>query len=61
MWRITGEPKYRDAFEHHWRSIRRWDRRNTGGFSSGEQATGNPYAPTAIETCCTVAWMATDG
>jgi len=58
MYRITGEPKYRDAFVHHWRSIRRWDRRNTGGFSSGEQATGNPYAPSAIETCCTVAWMA---
>ena len=58
LWRITGEQKYRQAFEHHWRSIRRWDRRNTGGFSSGEQATGNPYAPTAIETCCTVAWMA---
>ena len=57
MWRITGEPKYRGAFEHHWRSIRRWDRRNTGGFSSGEQATGNPYTPSAIETCCTVAWM----
>jgi DUF1680 family protein len=58
MWRITGELKYREAFEHHWRSIRRWDRRNTGGFSSGEQATGNPYTPSAIETCCTVAWMA---
>lgn len=58
FWRITGDPKYRDAFVHHWRSIRRWDRRNTGGFSSGEQATGDPYAPTAIETCCTVAWMA---
>jgi len=58
MWRITGEPKYREAFEHHWRSIRRWDRRNTGGFSSGEQATGNPYTPSAIEACCTVAWMA---
>ncbi len=57
MWRITGEPKYRESFEHHWRSIRRWDRRNTGGFSSGEQATGNPYTPSAIETCCTVAWM----
>jgi uncharacterized protein len=58
LWRITGESKYRAAFVHHWRSIRRWDRRNTGAFSSGEQATGNPYAPTAIETCCTVAWMA---
>ena len=58
LWRITGDQKYCEAFTHHWRSIRRWDRRNTGGFSSGEQATGNPYAPTAIETCCTVAWMA---
>jgi len=58
LWRITGEDKYRDAFIHHWRSIRRWDRRNTGAFSSGEQATGDAYAPTAIETCCTVAWMA---
>ena len=58
LWRASGEVKYRDAFEHHWRSIRRWDRRNTGGFSSGEQATGNPFAPTAIETCCTVAWAA---
>jgi len=58
MWRITGDPRYRQAFEHHWRSIRRWDRRNTGAFSAGEQATGNPYASSPIETCCTVAWMA---
>ncbi len=58
LWRITMDVNYAMAFDHHWRSIRRWDRRNTGGFSSGEQATGNPYAPSAIETCCTVAWMA---
>lgn len=56
--RITGDPRYRSALEHHWRSILRWDRRNTGGFTSEEQATGDPYAPTVIETCCTVAWMA---
>ena len=58
LWRITGEPRYREAFIHHWRSIRRWDRRNTGAFSAGEQATGNPFSPAPIETCCTVAWMA---
>ncbi len=58
LYRITGESQYRTAFLNHWHSIRRLDRRNTGGFSSGEQATGTPYEPTAIETCCTIAWMA---
>lgn len=58
FYRITGEDKYRRAFEHHWRSIARNDIHNNGAFSSGEQATGNQYAPGAIETCCTIAWMA---
>ncbi len=55
---ITGDAHYSQAFLHHWHSIQRLDRRNTGGFSSGEQATGTPFEPTAIETCCTIAWMA---
>jgi DUF1680 family protein len=55
--RITGEEKYARAFANLWWSIVRLDRHNNGGFSSGEQAQGNPYHPGAIETCCTIAWM----
>lgn len=57
LYRLTGDPSYRKAFEHFWWSIVKLDRHNNGGFSSGEQAQGDPYHPGAIETCCTIAWM----
>jgi len=55
---ITGEDRYRRAYEHIYWSILKGDRHNNGGFSSGEKATGNPYHRGAIETCCTIAWIA---
>jgi DUF1680 family protein len=58
LYRITGRQQYRQAFERLWQSIRKGDRHNNGGFSSAEQAQGNPYHAGAIETCCTIAWTA---
>ena len=58
LYRITGDDSYRQALVHWWRSIYRTDVHNSGSFSTNEQAVGNPFQPGAIETCCTVAWMA---
>lgn len=58
LYLATGKEAYRRAFEHLWWSMLRGDRHNNGGFTSGEKATGNPYDGGAIESCCTVAWMA---
>jgi hypothetical protein len=46
---ITGEDQYRQAFEHIWWSIVKFDRHNNGGFSSGEKATGNPITADELE------------
>jgi DUF1680 family protein len=58
LYQLTGDASHRKAYENLWWSIAKLDRHNNGGFSSGEQAQGNPYHPGAIETCCTIAWVA---
>ena len=58
LYRITGDRQYRDAFMNLWSSARKLEMHNNGSFSSNEQTVGNPYDPGAIETCCTIAWMA---
>lgn len=55
---ITGDEKFKRAFEQTWWSIVKLDRHNNGGFTSGEKATGNPFDRGAIESCCTIAWLA---
>jgi DUF1680 family protein len=58
MYLITGDEKYRKAFSHIWWDTLRGDRHNSGGWTSGEGIRNNPYHLGAIETCCTVAWIA---
>ncbi|MBI2297634.1 MAG: glycoside hydrolase family 127 protein [Armatimonadetes bacterium] len=58
LYLATGNDDYRRSFINLWNSIRDFDVHNAGSFSSGEQAIGDPYRPGAIETCCTVAWVA---
>lgn len=58
LYRETGDERYARGFTRLWQSIRDFDRHNDGGFSNGEGAVGDPYRLGAVETCCTVAWMA---
>ncbi len=55
---LNGDSDYRKAYEYLWWTMLRSDRHNTGGFTTDEALRGTPYAPGAIETCCTVAWIA---
>jgi len=57
LYLLTGGAKYREAFTHIWYSILKGDRHNTGGCTSGEHTTGDPYDLGTIETCATVAWI----
>lgn len=56
--RQTGDARYRDAADNLWKSIRDFDRHPSGAFTTNEAASGTIYAAGAIETCCSVAWMA---
>lgn len=58
MYAATGEADYREAFQRLWWSMTATDLHNTGGFSTWEQAKGDPYQEGPIETCCTIAYMA---
>lgn len=58
MYRITGDANYKKAHLHYWHSINELDVHNAGSFSTNEGAVGNPFTEGAIETCCTVAWIA---
>jgi DUF1680 family protein len=54
---ITGNQTYLDALKDIYYSILKGDRHPTGGFSSGEHTTGDPFHDGSIETCATVAWQ----
>ena len=56
--RPLGKRDYREAFQRLWWSMTATDLHNTGGFSTWEQAKGDPYQEGPIETCCTIAYMA---
>lgn len=58
MYFLTGDEQFRKAYSHIWKDALQGDRHNTGGWTSGEGIQNNPYNQGAIESCCTVAWIA---
>ncbi len=58
MYRNTENPRYLEAASQIFYSILKTDVHNTGAFSTDEQAIGNPYRNSNIETCCVVAYNA---
>ena len=56
MAKALHQPAYLEAAKQIFYSILSTDVHNTGGFSTAEQAIGNPYGFGAIETCCVVAY-----
>ncbi|MBE6974430.1 MAG: hypothetical protein E7436_02950 [Ruminococcaceae bacterium] len=57
LYEITGEERYFTGLENLWTSIQKTDRHNSGSFSVGEGACGDPFQIGGIETCCSVAWL----
>ncbi|MBR4420570.1 MAG: glycoside hydrolase family 127 protein, partial [Clostridia bacterium] len=58
LYREVKNPEYLKVLKRVWQSLYNLDVHNTGGFSTNEGATGNPYSDGVIETCCSIAWMA---
>lgn len=58
LYEITEDSRLLRALLSLWESMTRGDLHNTGGFTTGEKAQGNPFEFGAIETCCTISYMA---
>ena len=57
VYELTGDESYKQAFLNLYRSLCEYERHNSGGMMSGEQAVGSPYREGSVETCATVTWM----
>jgi hypothetical protein len=58
VYRATGKEDLRKAFEHHWWSAVKHERRNSGAFAFSVDPPGSPYRRGPVEPCATAAWIA---